>query len=79
MTTNIPAVKEEICFDAVLRDVQNMQNLCKQLMLTKHYASIGEAGIFAIIQKAKSLHMSPLDALNGGIYFCEDGKTELLF
>ncbi len=76
MTTNVPQVKEEFCFDAVLRDVQNMQNLCKQLMQTKHYAAIGEAGIFAVIQKAKSLNMNPLDALNGGIYYV-NGKTEL--
>lgn len=76
MTENLPSVKEEFCFETVLRDVQNMQNLCTQLLKTKHYMGIGEAGIFAIIQKAKSLGMSPLDALNGGIYYV-NGKTEL--
>lgn len=76
MTTNVPQVKEEVCFDKALQDIQQMQNLCKQLMQTKHYQALGEAGIFAVLQKAKSLHMNPLDALGGGIYFV-NGKTEL--
>jgi hypothetical protein len=35
---------------------------------------LGEAGIFAIIQKAKSLKIDPVDALGGGLYFL-NGKT----
>jgi hypothetical protein len=35
---------------------------------------MGEAGIFAIIQKAKSLKINPIDALGGGLYFT-NGKV----
>jgi len=38
-------------------------------MQTKHYQAMGEAGIFAIIQKAKSLKMDVIDALGGSLYF----------
>lgn len=50
--------------------------LAARLMKTPHYAKLGETGIFAIIQKAKSIGMDALDALNGGMYFVS-GKVEL--
>jgi len=53
--------------DLVLQDIENTQRLCASLMKTPHYAKMGEVGIFAIVQKARSVGMSPLDALNGGI------------
>lgn len=67
-------VKEEICFDTILKDVEVMQNMCASLMKTKHYSAMGEAGLFAIVQKAKSLGISPLEALNGGLYYVQ-GKV----
>jgi hypothetical protein len=60
----------------VLAEVASMQKLCQQLMKTPHYAKMGEAGIFAITQKAKSIGMDPLDALNGSMYFVQ-GKCEM--
>jgi|SRR5208282_1891691 hypothetical protein len=65
-------VKEEN-FD-LLADIELMQSAAKKLMQTKHYQAMGEAGIFAIIQKAKSLKINPIDALNGGLYFTQ-GKV----
>jgi len=67
-------VKEDINFDAILKDVEVMQNMCANLMKTKHYQTMGEAGLFAIVQKAKSLNIHPLEALNGGLYFVQ-GKV----
>ena len=68
------AIREDVTFDAVLKDVEVMQKMCAQLMRTKHYQSMGEAGLFAIVQKAKSLNINPLEALNGGLYYVQ-GKV----
>lgn len=62
--------------DLVLQDIESTQKLCSALMRTQHYAKMGEVGIFAIVQKAKSIGMNPLDALNGGMYFVQ-GKVEI--
>lgn len=62
--------------DTALVDLQKHQNFCTQLMKMPHYAKMGEVGIFAITQKAKSIGMDPLEALNGGMYFV-NGKVEL--
>ena len=74
-------ITQELSFEAILNDVQVMQNMCAQLMKSKHYQVMGEAGIFAIIQKAKALNINPLEALNGGLYYI-NGKvgmsTELM-
>jgi len=51
-----------------VQQLEEMKTLCKSLMATKHYGKMGEEGIFAIIQKAKSLGLDPIDALNGGLY-----------
>lgn len=70
-------VRDEVCeFDVTMQDLQKTQSLCAALMKTKHYASMGEVGIFAIVQKARALNLSPLDALNGAMYFVQ-GKVEL--
>jgi len=66
--------KDEVCFDTILSDIETMQKMSKQLMQSKHYAAMGEAGIFAIVQKAKSLGINPLEALNGGLYYVQ-GKV----
>ena len=68
------AVKEEVCFDTMLADIGKMQALSTKLMQSKHYQTMGEAGIFAIVQKAKSLNINPLEALNGGLYYVQ-GKV----
>ena len=70
--SNELVVKEEK-FD-LLADIDQTQNAVKKLLQTKHYQQLGEAGIFAIIQKAKSLKIDPVDALGGGLYFL-NGKT----
>src|SRR6267142_1927283 len=67
-------VTSEGNFDLILKDVQSMQNMCKELMKTKHYQRMGEDGIFAIVQSAKSLGLHPLEALNGALYYVQ-GKV----
>jgi len=70
------SVKEDVCFETMLADITSMQAICIKLMQTKHYQALGEVGIFAILQKAKSIGMNALDALSGGMYFV-NGKVEL--
>lgn len=53
----------------LLKDVDIIKNASQKLMQTPHYAKLGQEGIFAIVQKAKSLNINPLDALNGALYF----------
>jgi hypothetical protein len=72
--SNQIAVRDE--FDVAFNDLEKTQKLCASLMKTPHYAKIGEVGIFAIVQKAKTLGINPLDALNGSIYIV-NGKTEM--
>lgn len=69
-------VKHEKSFESSLMELENMQNMCTKLLQMKHYAKLGDVGIFAILQKAKSVGLNPLDALNGGMYFV-NGKVEL--
>lgn len=66
---------EEKQFD-ILGDLEQTQKLCAALMKTPHYQKIGEVGIYALVNKAKSMGMNPLDALNGGMYFVQ-GKVEM--
>lgn len=68
------AIREEVGMETMIRDIETMQTLCGQLLKTKHYATMGEAGIFAIVQKARSLGINPLEALNGGLYYVQ-GKV----
>lgn len=60
----------------MLADIKGTQEVCRQLMQTPHYKKLGEEGVFAVVEKAKSIGVSPLDALNGGMYFVK-GKVEL--
>ena len=71
---NQVAIREEVNFDMILKDVETMQRMCRELMKTKHYAKMGEDGIFAVIQSAKSLGLNPLEALNGALYYIQ-GKV----
>ncbi len=67
------AVRDEMCLDAMMTDITKMQSVAAKLMQTKHYAALGESGVFAVLQKAKSLNINPIDALNGSLY-CINGK-----
>ncbi len=62
--------------DLIMKDLQNTQKMCQALMSTPHYRKIGEEGIFAIVEKAKSIGVSPMDALNGGLFYVQ-GKVEM--
>jgi hypothetical protein len=57
-------------------ELEQTQKMCAQLMKTPHYAKLTDVGVFAIVQKAKSVGLNPLDALNGAMYFI-NGKVEL--
>lgn len=61
--------KIDVDFSFIANDMEKINQLCKQLMNTKHYSSLGIEGICAIIHKAKSLNMTVMDALNGGLYY----------
>ena len=62
--------------EEVLADLQNSTKMCQGLMLSPHYKKMGAEGIFAIIQKAKLIGISPMEALDGGMYYVQ-GKVEL--
>ena len=62
--------------ELIMKDLQNTHKMCEMLMSTPHYRSIGSAGIFAIVEKSKSIGVNTMDALNGGMYFVQ-GKVEL--
>jgi len=61
-------------FARQLAELEQIQNLCKKLLNTSHYKNIGEAGIHAIISRAKALGIHPFEALNGGFH-CINGKV----
>lgn len=59
-----------------LMEIKEIPTACKELMKMGHFQKLGEAGIFAIICKAKVLGMDLMDALSGGLYFV-GGKVEM--
>jgi hypothetical protein len=61
-------------FNRQLDDMNKIQDTCKKLLQTKHYANLGEAGIHAIMARAKALGIHPFEALNGGFH-CIQGKV----
>lgn len=62
--------------ELMLVDIQNTQKMCQQLLQSPHYKKMGADGVFAIVEKARSVGVSPMDALNGGMYFVR-GKVEM--
>lgn len=62
--------------EVLMKDLQNTQKMCQLLMQTPHYRKMGNEGIFAIVEKARSVGVNPMDALNGGMYFVQ-GKVEM--
>lgn len=69
------AIKEQDT-DQMIMDIQNTNKMCQALMQSPHYQKMGTQGIFAIVEKAKSIGVSPMDALNGGLFFVQ-GKVEM--
>ena len=62
--------------DNALVELTNTTALCKKLLELKHYSKMGPEGVFAIVEKARSLGINPMEALNGGFYFVQ-GKVEM--
>ena len=62
--------------ESSLQELNQTNKLCEALLQTPHYKKMGSEGIMAIVQKAKSLGINPLEALNGGMYFVQ-GKVEM--
>jgi hypothetical protein len=62
--------------DLMLSELQSTQKMCEALMQTPHYKKLGSEGIFAIVQKARTLNVNALDALNGALYYV-NGKVEM--
>jgi hypothetical protein len=68
------AVRSDI--QLMIDDINQSETLCQSLLKCPHYAKMGKEGVYAIIQKAASLKVHPMEALNGGMYFVQ-GKVEL--
>jgi hypothetical protein len=58
-------------FTKQLDELDKIQETCKKLMNTKHYAKMGEDGIHTIIARCKSLGIHPFEGLNGGFYMVQ--------
>lgn len=67
-------VKKEDNFAVALADMENTRKVSEALMKAPHYAKMGQEGIYAVVAKAKSLGMDPIEALNGGLYYVQ-GKV----
>ena len=59
-----------------MQDLQDTQKMCQMLMQSPHYKKMGAEGIFAIVEKARSVGVNPTAALNGGMYYVQ-GKVEM--
>jgi len=57
-------------------ELEDTNKMCEQLLKTKYYNDIGQTGVFAIIQTAKSLGINPIQALQGGLYYFK-GRIEM--
>lgn len=69
-------IKTDTSMDTILLELQNTEKLVAKLMQTKHYAKMGAEGIYAIVQKANSMGIPVMDALNGALYVV-GGKIEM--
>lgn len=61
-------------FTTQLTEFDKIQDTCKKILATKHYQALGEAGVHAIMARAKALGIHPFEALNGG-FTCIQGKV----
>lgn len=66
----------EINGDKVLAEIKNTDLMCRALLESPHYKRMGAEGIYAIVTKARSVGVNPMDALNGGMYYVQ-GKVEM--
>ena len=55
-------------FAVQLAEFDKIQDTCRKILATKHYQNLGEAGVHAIMARAKALGIHPFEALNGGFY-----------
>lgn len=55
-------------FTLQLAEFDKIQDTCRKLLQTKHYAALGEVGVHTIMARAKALGIHPFEALNGGFY-----------
>jgi hypothetical protein len=55
-------------FTMQLAEFDRIQDTCRKILATKHYQALGEAGVHAIMARAKALGIHPFEALNGGFY-----------
>ena len=62
--------------DDLISTVKSNQELCSLLLQSPHYKKMGPEGIYAIVEKARSIGVNPLDALNGAMFFVQ-GKVEM--
>lgn len=61
-------------FSNAVAEIENTKKICELLSQTPHYKKMGIDGIYAIVAKARSLNVNPMDALNGGLYYVQ-GKV----
>ena len=61
-------------FTSQLAEFEKIQDTCRKLLQTKHYAKLGEEGIHVIMARSKALGIHPFEALNGG-FFVIHGKV----
>mgnify|MGYP003645974268 CR=1 FL=1 len=73
---NNEVLKNEKVMPDLLVELRNTEKLVGALMQTKHYAKMGAEGIYAIVQKANSMGIPVMDALNGALYVVS-GKIEM--
>ena len=58
-------------FTTQLKEFEQIQDTCKKLLATKHYQTLGEHGIHAIMARCKALGIHPFEGLNGGFYMVQ--------
>ena len=60
----------------MLSEIEHTENMCRALLKSPFYSKMGPEGIYAIVAKAKSMGINPIEALNGGFYYVR-GKVEM--
>lgn len=63
-------------FTNSLKQMEEINRFCESIMKVPHLAKMGRETVFMIVQKAKSIGVPVLDALNGSFY-AVNGKIEL--
>ena len=63
--------------NCVVDDIQQTNLIISALLQTSHYKRKSPEELYIIVQKARSMGINPLDALNGGMYCIAGGKVEI--